>query len=478
MFRQLQSVNASIYLALLMGFSALLCFLCIHQGHVWGDDFSLYIAQAKSLLEGTTDNLLQKNIYLTDNSEILEGGPIGPYLYPVGFPLLLSGVYAVKGLDFFAMKIYCSLFFIVALPLIYHLFSAKFKDKKYGLLLTIYIALNFAFLSFMDNVLSDMPFFFSVILGMYLIEKKQLNIGHQLLLSSVIIGSYLIRDIGIVLVPTLMTFLFFNARNSGDNWGSFWKKNAILALPIVICGIFWLTKGFFIQSFNANLMTALKTASPKTVAFNAAYYIYVLGELFGIKNNIIVGLPLMFLFILIAAFGAIKKGKSDAHFIVLIVLTFGLYILFPGRQGLRYLFPIIPFIFYFFMVGFVNLPFQFLQIYKKNSLVALAFYIGLSGIFLSFQFKNIPTNQVTTPEALDVYNWLKVNTLTTDIVAFEEPRILRLMTDRNGFMHHDEAKIINSLATYFIENNKPFRSNKAFTPIYQNKNFIVYKINH
>lgn len=477
MYRQLRELNPTIYLVALTVFSAVLCALCVHEGHVWGDDFSLYIAQAKSILDGTTANLLQKNVYLTDNSEIIEGGPIGPYLYPVGFPFLLSGIYALKGLDFVAMKFMCVLFFIMALPIVYHLFLIKFDNKKYALLLTSYIALNFAFISFSDNVLSDFPFFFLTVLGIYLIEKNKLNALYQLVLTAIIIASYLIRDVGIFFIPVLMTQLFFKARETSDSLINYFKKNYLFLLPITLSGIFFLTKGLFLQTYNSNLMTALLAASVKTIITNTAYYIYILGELLGIKNNIPLGLAIMSLFSLVFLNGVYRSEKKDWYLIVFIALTMGLYIVFPGRQGLRYLFPIVPFIFYFFINGILKLPFSFLQKSKKYIPHTLAIYIALSGVYLSVQFRNTATNDITTPEAIDMYKWVKINTLKADIVAFEEPRLLRLMTDRNSFMHHDDSKIINSKATYFVEHNKPIKQNAAFTPIYQNKKFIVYKLN-
>lgn len=477
MYKQLRELNPTIYLVALMVVSAFLCVLCVHEGHVWGDDFSLYIAQAKSILDGTTADLLQKNIYLTDNSEIIEGGPIGPYLYPTGFPFLLSGIYALKGLDFVAMKLMCVLFFISALPIVYALFSIKFNNKKYALLLTSYIALNFAFISFSDNVLSDFPFFFLTVLGIYLIEKNKLNVVYQLSLTTVIIASYLIRDVGIFFIPILITQLFFKSRETSDTLINYFKKNYLFLLPIAFFSVFFLTKGLFLKTYNSNLMTALFAASIKTILTNTAYYIYILGELLGIKNNIPLGLAIMSVFSIVFLNGVYRSKKEDWYLVLLIALTMGLYIVFPGRQGLRYLFPIVPCVFYFFINGILKLPFYFLQKSKKNILIALAIYIGLSGLFLSVQFKNTSTNDITTPEAIDMYKWIKTNALNTDIVAFEEPRLLRLMTDRNSFMHHDDAKIINSKAAYFVEHNKPIKNNAAFTPIYQNKTFVVYKLN-
>ena len=478
MFKQLKYLNPTIYLAALMTISAVLCFFCIHEGHVWGDDFALYIAQSKAILDGTTADLYQKNVYLTDNSEILEGGPIGPYLYPIGFPLLLSDVYWLKGMDLMSMKIFCTLFFILSLPLIYNLFSTRFLNKKYSLLLTAYVGLNFAIIVFTDNILSDFPFFFFMFLSLYLIEKNRLNIGYQLLLSAAIIMSYLIRDIGLVLMPVLIVQLYFKAQEIEENTFNYFKKNSLFIVPIALFCVFFLLKSVFLKADNTNLFTALSAANFKTILSNAGYYVYVLGELFNANSNYILRSIILFLLGLFFLNGIYKSEKRDRHFILLIVLTMGLYIVFPGRQGLRYLFAIVPFIFYFSIKGILDMPFSFFKQFNNAILIGLVIYIGGNSVYNSIKFKEIKTDEITTPEAVDLYKWLEINTLPSDIIAFKKPRLLRLMTGRNGFSNSDDTKVLQSTANYLIEYDKPMRINSAFKSIYQNKFFIVYSINH
>ena len=156
----------------------------------------------------------------------------------------------------------------------------------------------------------------------------------------------------------------------------------------------------------------------------------------------------------------------------------GLYIVFPGRQGLRYLFPIVPFIFYFSIKGILDIPFSFFKQFNNAILIGLAIYIGGNSIYNSIKFKEIKTDEITTPEAVDLYKWLEINTLPSDIIAFKKPRLLRLMTGRNGFSNSDDTKVLQSTANYLIEYDKPMRINSAFKSIYQNKFFIVYSINH
>jgi hypothetical protein len=60
--------------------------LTIRPGHVWGDDFSMYIRQAMNLADGTS---YQDTGYLYN--PITSG--VGPRTYPPVFPLLLAPIY-------------------------------------------------------------------------------------------------------------------------------------------------------------------------------------------------------------------------------------------------------------------------------------------------------------------------------------------------------------------------------------------------
>ena len=78
-------------------------------GHDWGGDFALYLNQAQALNQGELSALYQSNHFTVEKSDRL----IGPYLYPMGYPLLLSPVIALIGLNFYWLKVYTSYFFTI-----------------------------------------------------------------------------------------------------------------------------------------------------------------------------------------------------------------------------------------------------------------------------------------------------------------------------------------------------------------------------
>ena len=63
-------------------------------GHNPGDDFALYVNQAKSLVQGNVGETLASNHFAVDNSS---WHSFSPYSYPWGFPLLLAPMMLIKG---------------------------------------------------------------------------------------------------------------------------------------------------------------------------------------------------------------------------------------------------------------------------------------------------------------------------------------------------------------------------------------------
>jgi len=87
----------------------------IREGHVWGDDFSLYIRHAQNIVRGEP---YAESGYIYNPQNPL----VGPKIYPPGFPLLLAPVVGVFGLELRPMKILVIAFFVGSLLVMIPLF--------------------------------------------------------------------------------------------------------------------------------------------------------------------------------------------------------------------------------------------------------------------------------------------------------------------------------------------------------------------
>jgi hypothetical protein len=83
-------------LAIVVGAMAATMYAARRAGHWWGDDWALYLRQAKGLLDGHPNRVLTENEFTVFSSE---GPEFSPPLYPWGFPLLLAPFVAVLGDD-------------------------------------------------------------------------------------------------------------------------------------------------------------------------------------------------------------------------------------------------------------------------------------------------------------------------------------------------------------------------------------------
>jgi hypothetical protein len=121
---------------------ARLCFCCflvllgafylthLREGHAWGDDFALYILQAKNIATG---HPLANTGYIFNPQRPV----IGPAAYPPAFPLLLSPVYRIWGLNLSMMKAEIVIIFLVGLFFTFELFSAYLPPSNSAVLVAI-----------------------------------------------------------------------------------------------------------------------------------------------------------------------------------------------------------------------------------------------------------------------------------------------------------------------------------------------------
>ena len=101
-WREPHPVLVGLGLALMVGAMAALMFASHRPGHWWGDDWALYIRQAKSLVDGNPGAVTADNEFTVTESL---GAPFSPPLYPWGFPLILAPFVAVVGVDVDALAV-------------------------------------------------------------------------------------------------------------------------------------------------------------------------------------------------------------------------------------------------------------------------------------------------------------------------------------------------------------------------------------
>src|SRR5574339_1284426 len=106
----------------------------LRRGHDWGDDWAWYVLQAQSLLNGSIDQFLETSAFTNNESTTY----VGPLAYPWGYPLILTPVYAIKGINPLALKIPTLFFFAGFLVCLYLLLKDRLTETESLLIVSLF----------------------------------------------------------------------------------------------------------------------------------------------------------------------------------------------------------------------------------------------------------------------------------------------------------------------------------------------------
>jgi hypothetical protein len=516
----MRKINPTALFVILLGITALILFCILTNGHNWGDDFSSYIMQAKSITELNPRCFIEANRFTVENSSYHYGAPIA---YPWGFPVLLAPFYAVFGLNMIGLKLLGVISFLIFIVLIWVGFR-KYHSPVWLLCLVCFFSLNPNMLSFTDQILSDLPFLLlstaSVLfMGRLIIEKRNLisPVWDYILLGVIISGAFFIRASGVLLLMTLAITQFIalalrlrqgdfpngqcstSFRKLLSDRGVFLKDLLINLIPYIsfFCIVLlWeaiMPKG--LASYPSYLSNAV---SINDIKQNLDYYIDLPAEFF-------IGVPHFYLFyfagIPIAITGIIRRYRSDYHIIVYIILIFVLYILGSSPkslQGLRYLFPILPFYYSFVITGL-----EIFQGGKTNIEQKLRKWVCLIPILIVLTYfvissaGNAYSNMIHHRETISgpytatsqgMFSFIKSNTEKESTIVFFKPRLMRMMTGRKSIMLRTKVELLRGdyLCVYLAQVRdqvspdtvQDLLKKQAVLLIYENSEFKVYKLTY
>lgn len=501
--------STNILLVILLVTAFLSLYSGIQYGHDWGDDFSGYIMQAESLVHGNPSAFVAANRFTIERSS----RRIAPIAYPWGFPVLLAPIYELFGLNMTAFKtlnIICYLFFLV---LLWFAWPQNYSNFRRFLFVSLF-ACNPYFQQSMNEVLSDVPFLLFSTLTVILIcrvvvEKRCLlsPIADRLLLGLTMAGAFLIRTNGFLLVVTLGVSQVISAVENVSERLAYFKRASIrglqvhrsdlwlIALPYVSFGTAVVLHQVVLPQGQLSYFSELSGFSPAEILGNLNYYIDLPAEFFrGVPHRYLIygaTIPL-------AITGMFQRRASDYPMVLYSGLTVLLYIFWPYREGLRFLFPVIPFYIYFVFIGLER--YWQLHPYRFSGLGKI---ISLGPVFLVlFYFVKISAaNGITNhnaqraalvgpyrPTAQQLFSYITRNTEPNAVIVFRKPRAMRLFTGHPSIMVEELDKIErgdylcmdvreNRDAQLALVDVSLLFQRGQISPVYQNRDFGLYRVN-
>jgi hypothetical protein len=459
-----------------LGLIAGLC--CIRNGHEWGDDFALYLSQANAILKGNTHQLAEYNTWSMQNSD----GTLGPFLYPPGYPLFLTLYLKFLPFNWVGIKIFQWLFYMLG-TYAFYVFIASFKvklPKTWILCLLAIVLIHPKIIEFSDRIMSDLWFLVTVYLFFYFLYTKEYqSFSKKILIGLSLVLASLTRVNGLLLIGSWWIYLLSNDENRKVK-----LKDFLYSLPFVLV-VFYFKK--IDGQYESNHIDLLSNITVSSVLGNLSLYYkqigqYVLWHLgFLPETGYAFGIILLFYFGF--ALKLTERLKLFAPILVWIFLNFALIVIWPIAQGSRYLLPIIPFIIWISILGFND----WIQNQKWNRWISIGFILLIviqsfaSMFFYRFVYNN---NKVIGTTQNDIYEKLKLIVPDHEVVAFDKPRWLHLVTNKKCVRKESDSSFFKSKAQFRLITNKSMYSNRfeklndsRLDSIYGNADFTLYKRN-
>lgn len=431
--------------------------MSIHKGHNWGDDFAMYIEEAEAMNAGSLQELCDENRWAMDIFTI------GPYLYPPGFPTVLRIPVAIFGRDYVALKFLCLAFMVMCVPVLFALLKQwKFSDR-FSLFVVALMSVSSGLVGFADNILSDFVFLFFVLLSVYLIFKHHSGgVFGTVLVGLVVFVTYSFRDVGLFLFGTL-GLLQLRQIKEHRNLKSRFVLYALPYVVFVLCVA--VMRSLMPANYAGNLIGLMKDVGPKDLWENAVYYFHLLGDL-SFKPLSDEPLPILIkhvyhvFFWLLVGIGIYGFSKTRQWPVLAFLgLLVAMYIVWPWREGFRFVFPLFPFLLVFAVYGSWMVLGRWGFVGKKFPVViafALLAIVAVANVRIIYHFSKSTTDEIGSAEVQAMVEFVKQNSAEDDKVMFFKPRALRYLTGRKCFYTNDRNALEGEMPKIVIVKNLDF----------------------
>lgn len=349
----------------------LLCRTTQEQGHGWGDDFALYIDQARALTDGSVADVTSLTRYALDNSAY---STFSAYVYPWVFPILLAPIVALRGIDYSALKLVGTFSFVVALFFLHRIVRHRAGDAA-ALAVMLAVGLNNIYIGYTDAVLSDLTFVAIVLITLWWIDRmiRTGTLFGQARRPLIVLGllaaaAFNTRREGSALMLAIAVAQLANwrtARALADHSARRWRQvAATAAVPYVAFAVATVALLAALPGQPYPRFDSTGGSGLHNLSFNLKWYRLPLAEVLGLKDIGPTQLSMLgsrgladlvfWSFVVAVLIGAawrlISATTTDAH-LVGALAGLALVLLSPPFREQRYLLSVVPLMMYFAWQG-------------------------------------------------------------------------------------------------------------------------------
>jgi hypothetical protein len=504
--------------ALLVVSAFAVCWMNLAKGHIWGDDFALYIGQAAAVTDFNLDAVVRSNVYAIEYSS---WSTFSPVAYPWGYPLLIAPLYAIWGINYGAFQLLQCVFFAAFVGLLHRIFVPRVRPVA-GTLLVLLIGSSVVYVGWAQSVTADFPFIAFVALTLLLLDRARRagisnGVGLRLLVLLGLVAAFAtnIRREGIVLffaiaVVQLAALVSDRLEIEKQTRPRFWRNLPLkrLATPYVaglaLIGAFEaIFPGPFANSYSGTGLGQLRG--------NSIWFRDVLAQIVGLTD---VGTPslryggseilakwMLSVFLIAAVIGIVarlirgwREDAAIAGYLAAVIVIVGSL---PFHE-VRYLFTIVPFLIYFAYQGVreaVRLAaFRIPQRQVLASVTASLFILALlvpnvadlrhrTGIRLGHDTYVMwgPAD----PSAEEMFARVRSVVPEGDVVAFFRGRAMTLLGERQGLYLTVLDQILERADWYAMQKNSTYSQYalgdaeaavNGITSVWENNRFVLWKV--
>ena len=484
--------------------------LCMDPGHEWGDDFILYLHQARCWIRGGMQELAISNQACMDQSD----GVIGPYLYPQGFPVLMS--LPMRGIDiwgFVGLKVFNFSIFILCMVAVYRWFRLLFEDRMVPVMLSLVLVIwHPKIWEAANRLTSDLWFAGLAGVFMYLLYSSwRNNLAKNITLGLLVFMATSTRTNGVfLLVPWVLLVWQENPKFYGGL-----RANGNLILVVVLgglCGLLALKNDL---GHGPVYMNMLKSVTPAQVFSNMGLYLKLIGTypLWHFATIIEATLGAWATILLAAGvwtiilLAIVKRGWQLLPIVAFVGVNLALFCAWPSLQGVRLLFVIFPMLAVLVVVGLMELwqiakPVlevrSVARALKKSSTwaIALSAIVLIQGLATAVHYLVTDTNEAFSEEVAEVYSFVESSVKPNERISFQKPRLMRYVTGAEVFkvaqdypvnwsdelplntynINDAQIRLENKHINYWIVQKSRGGIKPPFPIAFENLKFVVYKV--
>jgi hypothetical protein len=339
-----------------------LFFIQVKNTHDWGDDFAQYIIQAKNIIEGNkqTDN----GLYFDEHTPIYAINA-----YPVGFPLLISPIYKIYGLQIFPYLLLIA-GLLYATGFVCFEFFRKRTSLFFSFMLSLLFCYNLQVLELKKQILSEIPFTLFIMTLFTYFNKDVFKRKYAILAVSILLAWITsLRLAGMAAYIGFILFGLFDILKTRKGWAE--KSMKIFLIALVSPVLFHFLNDIIFNVGTKNLFNFYSENfqnHPFNLIQNLNRYLEVSKTVFPLF-----GFWIPSIWIICSLAGWILKTIQSVSLAEFVFPVYSIMILlYPYESGgARFLIPILPLL--IFYLGYF-LKYIFSAFGNKSNLLLAAFY--------------------------------------------------------------------------------------------------------